>query len=124
MTKFQSGDAVRLRVSTAGPVPIRRVVWSHPDGDVTVELIKEPADDAEKTIDRIKVPADQVEYADPMLQLFRHSHLKFPLAEVSAPFGRLAHDLVFSLPNNHQRFVALQKLVEAKDAAVRARLWE
>jgi len=45
------------------------------------------------------------------------------LREVSAPFGRLAEELCLNLPRNPERSVALRKLLEAKDAAVRAALF-
>lgn len=50
------------------------------------------------------------------------SHLPPHLAEVSKPFADLAQTLL-ALPRNPERTVALRKLLEAKDAAVRARLF-
>ena|GEM_PF-1081044 len=55
-----------------------------------------------------------------ILQFFTHSHLPPHLAEVSRPFGELAERLAACLPDNPERDVALRKLLEAKDAAVRA----
>lgn len=69
-----------------------------------------------------------------ILQFFRYDHLPAHLAAVSKPFGDLAHALVLGdndpmagnvttggpLPRNPERTVALRKLLEAKDAAVRA----
>ncbi len=57
-----------------------------------------------------------------ILQFFAHGHLPPHLAEVSAPFASLAESIVATLPRNPERTVALRKLLEAKDAAVRARL--
>ena len=57
-----------------------------------------------------------------ILQFFAYSHLPEPLQDVSAPFGNLAASLVKTLPRNAERTVALRKLLEAKDAAVRALL--
>lgn len=59
---------------------------------------------------------------EPLLQFFEYSHLKEPLASVSAKFYNLAHDMVMLLPRNPERSVALRKLLEAKDCAVRARM--
>ena len=59
---------------------------------------------------------------EPIMQFFAYEHLPPHLREVSAPFGVLANDLVKILPRNAERSVALRKLLEAKDAAVRARL--
>lgn len=59
-----------------------------------------------------------------ILQFFAYEHLPEHLAKVSAPFGQLARELVANLPRNPERSVALRKLLEAKDAAVRARLYK
>lgn len=60
---------------------------------------------------------------DPILQFFAYAHLPLALQEVSRPFGDLAHAIVRTLPNNPQRTAALARLLEAKDAAVRAAVW-
>jgi hypothetical protein len=62
--------------------------------------------------------------SEPILQFFKFDHLREDLRVVSAPFGLLAKDLVDTLPRNPERTVALRKLLEAKDAAVRAKLYE
>lgn len=56
-----------------------------------------------------------------ILQFFEHAHLPPHLAEVSRPFCEIAEQLVATLPRNPERTVALRKLLEAKDAAMRAR---
>lgn len=55
-----------------------------------------------------------------IIQFFAYEHLPAPLQAVSKPFGELAHTIVANLPRNPERTVALRKLLEAKDAAVRA----
>jgi hypothetical protein len=60
---------------------------------------------------------------EPILQFFAHDHLPENLGLVSAPFGVLAREIVEKLPRNPERTVALRKLLEAKDAAVRAWLY-
>jgi hypothetical protein len=57
-----------------------------------------------------------------IMQFFAYSHLPEHLQSVSQPFATLAEALVANLPRNPERTVALRKLLEAKDAAVRARL--
>ena len=57
-----------------------------------------------------------------ILRFFSFEHLREPLRSVSEPFHALAHDLVQKLPRCAERSVALRKLLEAKDAAVRAAL--
>jgi hypothetical protein len=59
---------------------------------------------------------------EPMLQFFGFDHLKEPLRAVSARFASLAMTIAMELPRNPERTVALRKLLEAKDCAVRALL--
>jgi hypothetical protein len=61
---------------------------------------------------------------EPLLQFFEFQHLPMHLKVVSQPFSVLAHELVGSLPRNPERTVALRKLLEAKDCAVRSALWK
>ncbi len=58
---------------------------------------------------------------DHIVQYFSYSHLPPHLQAVSKPFSDLA-EFIQTLPRNPERTVALRKLLEAKDAAVRARL--
>ena len=55
-----------------------------------------------------------------MLRWFRYEHLPAHLQSFSKPFADLAHWLVAATPASPERTVALRKLLEAKDAAVRA----
>lgn len=55
-----------------------------------------------------------------ILQFFRYEHLPEHLRRVSEPFCAQARRIVETLPRNPERTVALRKLLEAKDAAVRA----
>jgi hypothetical protein len=85
------------------------------------------------------VQGEQMESPDPMLQFFEYAHLPVRLQAVSKPFCDLAHaicavpDPVHGLPHavvcgplprNPERTVALRKLLEAKDCAVRAVLYK
>ena len=69
----------------------------------------------------MRIPED-IGPIDPILQFFQFTHLPPELAEISQPFSSLALWLEHRLPRNPERTVALRKLLEAKDAAVRARL--
>jgi len=71
---------------------------------------------------RIRHLAPEDPYADPILKYFEYAHLPGQLMAVSEPFGRLAKSLIETLPRCPERTVALRKLLEAKDAAVRAAL--
>ncbi len=68
-----------------------------------------------------------------ILQFFSYEHLPADLAAISRPFCDLAQKIALGssavdgviteswpLPRNPERTVALRKLLEAKDAAVRA----
>jgi hypothetical protein len=57
---------------------------------------------------------------DPILRYFHYAHLPDDLRKVSGPFCDMAKRVVERLPRNAERSVALRKLLEAKDAAVRA----
>ncbi len=75
---------------------------------------------------------------DRMLQFFGYEHLPPHLQAISKPFHDLAWALVMGdnvpesgtvtiggpLPSNPERTVALRKLLEAKDCAVRALLYK
>lgn len=60
--------------------------------------------------------------ADPILHFFNYAHLPPTLQATSRWFAHLAWNIVTNLPRNAERTVALRKLLEAKDAAVRANL--
>jgi hypothetical protein len=58
-----------------------------------------------------------------LLQFFAYAHLPPALQDVSKPFGDLAKTIADG-PSNAEATVALRKLLEAKDAAVRAWLFK
>lgn len=57
---------------------------------------------------------------DHILRFFHYAHLPAVLQIRSKPFCDLARLIVETTPRNPERTVALRKLLEAKDAAVRA----
>jgi len=59
---------------------------------------------------------------DPVAPFFKYDHLPPALAAISKPFCDLAETISTLVPMHQQRNVALQKLIEAKDCAVRAYL--
>jgi hypothetical protein len=58
----------------------------------------------------------------PILRYFEYSHLPAHLQAVSEPFYHLAHHLAETVPGSPELSVALRKLLESKDAAVRSSL--
>jgi hypothetical protein len=62
--------------------------------------------------------------SEPILQFFAYNHLPPSLQEISKPFHGFANWMIETLPRNPERTVALRKLLEAKDAAVRAKLFK
>ena len=61
---------------------------------------------------------------DRMMQFFEFAHLPEHLQVVSKPFCELAARWCETVPSNPERTVALRKLLEAKDCAVRAVLFK
>ncbi len=59
---------------------------------------------------------------DRMLKWFAFGHLPPSLQQISKPFFDLARDISETLTSGPERTVAMRKLLEAKDAAVRAAL--
>lgn len=59
---------------------------------------------------------------DPILHFFHYAHLPERLRATSRLFFILASQIIHTVPRNAERTVALRKLLEAKDAAVRANL--
>jgi hypothetical protein len=57
---------------------------------------------------------------DHILQFFHYAHLPDALKSRSRPFCDLALHIIHTTPRNPERTVALRKLLEAKDANVRA----
>ncbi|EMM3426269.1 MULTISPECIES: hypothetical protein [Klebsiella] len=58
----------------------------------------------------------------PIMKYFAYQHLPAHLQEVSKPIGDLATLMDESLPDSAEKSVGLRKLLEAKDALVRAKL--
>lgn len=56
----------------------------------------------------------------PILKFFKYDHLPEKLKQISKPICDLAIHLDNTLPDNEEKEVALRKLLEAKDAAVRS----
>lgn len=61
---------------------------------------------------------------EPILQFFDYSHLPEHLQKVSKPFNELAYGIIENLPRNPERTVALRKLLESKDSAVRSVIYK
>lgn len=60
----------------------------------------------------------------PLLRFFGYAHLPEHLQEVSRVFCDIALYIEKNLPHNEESLMAMRKLLEAKDCAVRARLME
>lgn len=61
---------------------------------------------------------------DRLIQFFAYAHLPAHLQVISEPFAVLAEKIIHTLPANPERTVALRKLLEAKDCAVRAMIYK
>lgn len=58
----------------------------------------------------------------PIMKYFAYEHLPEKLQEVSKPISDLARQMDESLPDGAEKSAGLRKLLEAKDALVRAKL--
>jgi hypothetical protein len=65
-----------------------------------------------------------MEPTEPILRFFKYDHLPEHLQAASKPWSDLADHVVATTPRCAERTVALRKLLEGKDAAVRAMLPE
>jgi hypothetical protein len=61
-----------------------------------------------------------VNATEELLSFFSYEHLPHDLKTASEPFCVLARSLAATLPENREKTVALRKLLEANDSAVRA----
>lgn len=59
---------------------------------------------------------------NPIMRYFSYEHLPEKLQTVSKPIGELARDMDMLLPDGAEKSAGLRKLLEAKDALVRAAL--
>jgi ferritin-like protein len=59
-----------------------------------------------------------------LMQFFAFDHLPPRLQDVSRPFSALAASLDATLPGNPEKTAALRFLLQAKDCAIRATLFE
>ncbi len=109
MEELGGGEALRRALRPA-------VTWDGPAGGDSyqaAEASKAPEGPAGFTVP----PAPEE-----ILRYFAYEHLPEALGKVSAGFAVLAQWVVANLPRCPERTVALRKLLEAKDAAVRAAL--
>ena len=81
------------------------------------------SDEAKEAIHPAPTEFTQDEIAqDHVLRYFHYAHLPAVLQVRSKPFCDLARHIINTTPRNAERTVALRKLLEAKDAGVRAAL--
>lgn len=69
-----------------------------------------------------ELPVPKREPPEHIMQFFAYEHLPPHLQAVSKFFAHCAEQIVANLPRNPERTVALRKLLESKDAAVRAKI--
>lgn len=55
-----------------------------------------------------------------LLKFFQYEHLPEKLQKISKPYCRLAIEMGCDLPDGPEKIMALRKLLESKDCAVRA----
>ena len=77
---------------------------------------------SETELERVALSMQEAAKIEPMLKFFQYDHLPLSLQATSRPWCELARLVVDTLPRCPERTVALRKLLEGKDAAVRAAL--
>lgn len=88
--------------------------------NTAAEQTQQATEVVEANKDVVIHPTAQVE--EPLLKFFKFDHLPTHLQGVSKPFYNLAFTIVATVKRNPERTVALRKLLESKDCAVRANL--
>lgn len=95
--------------------------WTR-DPELEIELMPEKSE-FEKQIETAVGDSQYHPSVKAIIRFFEWEHLPKHLQEVSKPFGALAKTIA-DRPNNPETTVAMRKLLEAKDAAVRAVLFK
>lgn len=85
----------------------------------TGSVLIEPTEDLPPTLND---QLNELAKHNPIVKYFRHAHLPPSLQMYSLPWAELAVWVCANIPQNAERTVALRKLLEGKDAAVRAAL--
>lgn len=75
-----------------------------------------------QTVNINNINAPTFSGTSPIMRYFNYSHLSSTQKKISSWFYALAWDLENTLPVGPEKSVALRKLLEAKDAAVRSSL--
>ena len=64
------------------------------------------------------------ELLHPLMQYFTYAHLPAHLQEISQPLAELVTAMLLKLPMNIETEAFVRKMLEAKDCAVRAKLYK
>jgi hypothetical protein len=70
--------------------------------------------------DKKEVGSGECHPPEHVMQYFAYEHLSPKLQLISKPFSLMAYGIIDIVPSNPERTKALNKLLEAKDCAVRA----
>ncbi len=119
-----SADAQKLKdhwESKLTEARTKTTEWPH---DRSTDGIAEAVESAsQETAPAYSEPRDRaIADEEPILKFFAYVHLPERLAKISRPFSELAEHIYYTQPAGAERSTALRKLLEAKDAAVRAAL--
>lgn len=108
---FRDGERLGEAYGATKADVLKALEERHPEADeIRIRAARDHFDPSVKT----DTPSE------PMEKFFQYSHLPAHLLAVSKPFCELASHIVATLPRNPERTVALRKLLEAKDCAVRS----
>ena len=110
---FREGERLGSATGATKEEVLKTLQERHPDAD---EIRIRSMETQRAAVERGDTPST----FEPMEKFFEFAHLPPHLRAVSQPFGELAAHIIKALPRNAERTVALRKLLEAKDCAVRS----
>ena len=88
-------------------------------------VVQTPKEKVVKSVKQIEKPLlPNPEPQEYLMQFFEYGHLPPHMQDTSKQFHDLAHALIASVPRNPERTMALRRLLEAKDCAVRAKIFK
>lgn len=96
----------------------------NPERTVALRKLLESKDCADRAYKDKGINIEVGNKRELLLQFFSYDHLPEDLQKISKSFGILSVNMISILPRNPERTVALRKLLESKDCAVRASLYK
>lgn len=94
---------------------------AHRDGVITPSSLQRVFD---KEYGHVFEQMESPQLLHPLMQYFTYAHLPAHLQEISQPMAELVIAMLLKLPMNIETDAFVRKMLEAKDCAVRAKLYK